>query len=58
MRGKDQSIHEYIAERTDLAQIYADDGAFYTAAKILSELATEVKRHANEVLPPVGIRKH
>lgn len=51
MRGKNQSIHEYAAERVGLAETYAQDGAFYSAARVLRELADEVERHARETDP-------
>lgn len=35
------TIHERIAERMELAGIYATDGAFRSAAKILRDLADE-----------------
>lgn len=40
------NIHLRMKEQTDLAAIYAEDGAFHTAAKILKQLAAEVKKHA------------
>lgn len=40
------SIHHHMQERFDLAQTYALDGAFHTAAKLLGELAADVKKHA------------
>lgn len=39
-------IHTLIREKTDLARIYAEDGAFHTAARVLEDLATVVCRHA------------
>ncbi|MEI9410738.1 hypothetical protein [Mesorhizobium salmacidum] len=41
-------IHTLITEKTDLARIYAEDGAFHTAARVLEDLATVVSRHALE----------
>lgn len=43
------TMHEHIKERTELATIYAEDGAYATAATILEELANEVREHANKV---------
>ena len=42
-------MHERIKERTELATIYAEDGAYATAATILEELAKEVREHANAI---------
>jgi hypothetical protein len=41
-------INERIAERMELAGTYAEDGAYYSAARILGELADEVKTFADE----------
>lgn len=38
-----------IREKCDLATIYADDGAYHSAARVLRELAEEVQRHADRV---------
>ena len=38
--------HKVIREKTELAKTYAEDGAFHTAARILEELAKDVKQHA------------
>jgi hypothetical protein len=48
-------INERIAERTELAGIYAEDGAYHTAADILRELADEVKAFAEARDAAVGI---
>ncbi|TIW27763.1 MAG: hypothetical protein E5V63_08200 [Mesorhizobium sp.] len=45
------SIHGVIREKTDLAKIYAEDGAFHTAARVLEDLATVVSRHAVATSP-------
>jgi len=45
------SIHTVIREKTDLARIYAEDGAFHTAARVLEDLATVVSRHAIATAP-------
>ncbi|TIV45074.1 MAG: hypothetical protein E5V96_13050 [Mesorhizobium sp.] len=45
------SIHAIIREKTDLARIYAEDGAFHTAARVLEDLATVVSRHAVVTTP-------
>lgn len=39
-------MREVIREKTGLAQIYADDGAYHSAARVLNDLAVEVKAHA------------
>lgn len=40
------NVHERIKEQVDLAKIYAEDGAFHSAAKVLRKLADEVEQHA------------
>lgn len=47
-RFSQHRIHGIIREKTDLARIYAQDGAFHTAARVLEDLATVVNRHALE----------
>jgi len=43
----DQNIHEHMAEKAELAAIYAEDGAFRTAADILERLAISLRDHAD-----------
>lgn len=38
-------IHDHIKEKVGLAQIYAEDGAFRSAARILRELADDLDAH-------------
>lgn len=40
------NIHERIEEQTSLAKSYAEDGAFFSAARVLRGLALEVQAHA------------
>lgn len=40
------TIHDIIEAKVDLAKIYAEDGAFHSAARVLTELADIVKGHA------------
>lgn len=42
------NIHERILEQTELAKSYAEDGAFYGAARVLRQLAKDVEAHADE----------
>ena len=42
-------MRQHIRERTDLAVIYARDGAYRRAAQILAILAQEVSAHADRV---------
>lgn len=39
-------IHDVIGEKIGLAQFCAEDGAFFTTARVLRELADEVEAHA------------
>jgi len=41
------NIHEKMAERAELAAVYAEDGAFRTAARVLRELADTLEAHAD-----------
>ncbi len=40
------SIHDRIKDRSELGKVYAEDGAFYSAARVFRELADEVELHA------------
>lgn len=40
------NIHDYMTEKTGLAETYARDGAFHSAARVLKELAEHVEKHA------------
>lgn len=40
---------DYIKGRCALAHIYAEDGAYHSATRVLLELADEVKAHAVRV---------
>ena len=39
-------MRDRVRERCALAQTYADDGAYYSAARVLRELWQEVSAHA------------
>lgn len=39
-------MRAYLKEQADLAYTYACDGAYHSAAKILTELALAIKAHA------------
>ena len=39
----------HIREQTELARIYAEDGAFQSADRVLADLAREVNAHAIHV---------
>lgn len=45
------NVHDHITDKTDLAKIYASDGAFRTAANIFRKLADDIDAHtsANEL---------
>jgi hypothetical protein len=45
------SIHERIAERVSLAETYAKDGAFLSAARVLRELAADLEAHHQKTSP-------
>lgn len=44
--AKHKTIHDVMTEKVELAQIYARDGAFYSASRVLRTLATELEAHA------------
>lgn len=44
-----EDMRDYLKRRTDLAVMYAEDGAYHTAAKVLLELAGEIHAHAHEI---------
>lgn len=39
-------MREHIKERADLALIYAEDGAYFSAGRVLRDLTAEVEAHA------------
>lgn len=39
-------MYERIKEQSDLAHFYAQDGAYHSAARVLTDLAAEVRAHA------------
>ena len=45
------NIHERMRELTDLAHIYAEDGAFLTAANTLRKMADELDAHHYATMP-------
>lgn len=40
-------IHARFIERIQLAQIYAEDGEFHSAARVLNQLSDELKAHGD-----------
>lgn len=48
---KGHTIHSLIAEQTDLAKTYAEDGAFKTAASVLRRLASTIDEHVVACCP-------
>lgn len=40
-------MRKRLRERAALAQTYADDGAYHSAARVLRELAAEIQDHAD-----------
>lgn len=38
-----------VREQSELASVYAEDGAYHSAARVLSDLAAEVKAHADRI---------
>lgn len=45
------SIHDRVGEKLGLAQTYAEDGAFFTAAKIVQDAAKMLQEHAEDCYP-------
>lgn len=41
-----QPMHEYLKEGADLANTYAEDGAYHRAAEIYTEVAKEARKHS------------
>ncbi len=48
------NIHEHMAERMQIAGIYAQDGAFRTAASVLQKLAADLREHAENCELAIG----
>lgn len=42
-------MRDHIKERSELAHTYACDGAYLSAARVLQDLATTIKAHADRV---------
>lgn len=40
------TIHDEIADKQSLAALYAEDGAFSSASRVMMELATLLQEHA------------
>jgi hypothetical protein len=40
------TIHDLIREKCELAQLYAIDGGFHSAARVLLQLSYDVEKHA------------
>lgn len=51
------TIHETMDEKIGLAKTYAEDGAFFTAADILADLAETVRRHGDATSPKVIVKR-
>lgn len=47
--GKTKSIHSHIREHMMLAKVYAEDGALWSAARVLRGLAEDIEVHAERV---------
>lgn len=43
------TIHDEVNEKIELAKIYAEDGAFISAARVLREAAAIYQRRAEEI---------
>lgn len=48
-RFDDMDMRDRISEQSELAHMYAEDGAYQSAARILSRLAEEVQLHADSL---------
>lgn len=49
-------MRDHIREKSDLAHTYAEDGAYHSAARILTDLAKEVSEHAHRIDAELGIQ--
>ena len=54
-----KDMREWLRERNELAQAYADDGAYYSAARVTAETAERLKEHAesNGSLSMLNVKK-
>lgn len=52
MAKKGQSIHDAVAEKMQLADTYARDGAFLSAARVIREAADMYEAHFYRVSRP------
>lgn len=46
---KTRDMRQWVKEQTDLAVIYAIDGAYASAARVLRDLATDCQKHADMI---------
>lgn len=49
------NVHARFEEQVSLAQTYAEDGAFFSAARVLRRLASELEAHLTASLREIGI---
>jgi len=52
------NIHQKMRQQTDLAKTYAEDGAFYTAARVLRDIAVVLEAHAKACDPAYRPSRH
>jgi hypothetical protein len=43
------TIHDHVNEKIEMAKIYAEDGAFFAAARCLKEAAEIYEKRADEI---------
>ncbi len=48
-RVAQKTIHQFMAERIQLATTYAEDGAFDSASRVLLDLGDELRAHAKHI---------
>ena len=49
-------MRDHIREKSDLAHTYAEDGAYHSAARILTQLASDIAEHALSVDAEMGVK--
>ena len=54
-----KDMRDWLRELNELAQAYADDGAYYSAARVTAETAERLKEHAesNGSLSMLNVKK-
>lgn len=54
-KKKTRTIHDDLLDKTELAAVYAEDGAFGSAARVLREAAAMLETRQREINAEMGV---